>query len=194
MVRACDCKVMSKNGGEPVTHKISAFLRPVRPLSGGPSFAPSLPGAEATDRGKMNRAAAAGGASAQPGLSFKNVLATGSSARVLSCHTCNCFKRLRSVSPSAFGRAGRDCWRAVNRVLPATNCFCRRCSINRWMRRRISISGVNSSARSAGVDTSLIAPISRKTRRPWLMEPLLRCRRCSISAKLSGWGDANTMP
>ncbi len=30
IVRACDCKVMSKNGGEPATHKIYAFLRPER--------------------------------------------------------------------------------------------------------------------------------------------------------------------
>ena len=42
------------------------------------------------------------------------------------------------------------------------------------MSRRISKSGVNSSNRSGGAETSLMAPISRNTRRPWLTEPLLK--------------------
>ena len=45
------------------------------------------------------------------------------------------------------------------------------------MSRRISKSGVNSSDRSAGAETSLMAPISRSTRRPWLTEPLLNDRK-----------------
>jgi len=103
---------------------------------------------------------------------------------------CSCLMRKRRVSASDFSKSGRARFRPPSRDFPASSCFCRRRSKKRWISRRISKSGVNSSARSAGAETSLIAPISRS---PWLIEPLLRVRRGSMSAKLSGWGDANTI-